>query len=124
MTTTSGPLLTPVRIWIARQTTTPANSLKLILSCQRIALCDSRHEYEHLTERVDDLEIENDRLRRQLAATNQRIDEHQELVEYVEEERRDRQRDRERRNAPVWRRAKWWVLGAPDDGGEGSEQRE
>lgn len=82
------------------------------------------HEYEHLTERVDDLEIENDRLRRQLAATNQRIDEHQELVEYVEEERRDRQRDRERRNAPVWRRAKWWVLGAPDDGGEGSEQGE
>ena len=40
-----------------------------------------------------------------------------ELVEYVEHERRIQQRREERATAPAWRRAKWWILGAP--GGEG-----
>ena len=34
-----------------------------------------------------------------------------ELVEYVERERSMQEQERERRNAPAWRRAKWWLLG-------------
>ena len=66
----------------------------------------------------ESLQAECDRLRRELQAANSRYDEHTELVEYVKEERElrrrreeRRQRREERRDAPVWRRAKWWVLG-------------
>ena len=34
-----------------------------------------------------------------------------ELVEYVERERSMQEQERKRRNAPAWRRAKWWLLG-------------
>ena len=71
-----------------------------------------------LNERVDSLETENDRLRRELRAANARQEDVGELVEYVEREksmqerREERERKREeRRNAPAWRRAKWWLLG-------------
>lgn len=63
----------------------------------------------------DELQRENERLRNQLAATNSRQDDVDELVEYVEEERAIQQRREERRDAPVWRRAKWWVLGRSDE---------
>lgn len=67
----------------------------------------------------DDLKRENERLRDQLAATNRRIDEHQELVEYVEEERsvqRQREeREQRRAQAGVLTRAKWWITGMPAD---------
>ena len=59
----------------------------------------------------DELRRENERLRQQLQATNSRQDDVGELVEYVEEERAIQQRHAERRDAPVWRRAKWWVFG-------------
>jgi len=63
----------------------------------------------------ESLQAECDRLRRELQAANSRYDEHTELVEYVEEERLDRQRERERSHAPAWRRAKWWLFGTPED---------
>lgn len=75
----------------------------------------SRHELERLREQVADLERENDRLRQQLAATNRRVDQHQELVRYVQEERSLAQEQSRRRKAPVWRRAKWWILGEPNE---------
>ena len=37
--------------------------------------------------------------------------EHQELVEYVDQEKDLKERERERRDAPLWRRAKWYVFG-------------
>lgn len=63
----------------------------------------------------DDLRDERDRLRRQLSATNRRVDEHTELVEFVDEQRELDRRKHRRRTAPVWTRAKWWLLGEPDE---------
>ena len=62
-------------------------------------------------ERVDELETENDRLRREKRAVIEQRDEHRELVEYVEGERALQQMERERRNAPIWKRMKWYILG-------------
>lgn len=63
----------------------------------------------------DELETENDRLRRQLQATNQRVEEHQDLVEYVEEER---SLSKQRAQAGMLTRAKWWLTGMPSDDDE------
>jgi len=57
------------------------------------------------------LQAEVDDLRRQLQAVNRRESEHQELVEYVEQEKSLKERERERRDAPLWRRARWFVFG-------------
>lgn len=50
-----------------------------------------RHEHgEEVVEyekRIAELERENDRTRRQLAATNKRVEEHRKLVRYTETER-------------------------------------
>lgn len=62
----------------------------------------------------DRIRRERDRLRDQLAARNAREEDVGELVEYVEQERRLNQRREQRRQAPVWRRAAWWVFGEPD----------
>jgi Arc/MetJ-type ribon-helix-helix transcriptional regulator len=62
-------------------------------------------------ERVSDLETERDRLQRELRARNSRESDVEEIVEYVERERSIQERREERRNAPAWRRAKWWLLG-------------
>jgi Arc/MetJ-type ribon-helix-helix transcriptional regulator len=62
-------------------------------------------------ERLPEVERERDQLRDQLAAVNARQDDVGELVEYVEREKALQQRERERRDAPAWRRAKWWLLG-------------
>lgn len=59
---------------------------------------------EDLQQRIVELEQENERLRNQLAATNRRVDQHQELVEYVEEER-------SWRSAGLSKRMKWWLFG-------------
>ena len=53
---------------------------------------------------------ENERLERRVRALIEQREEHDELVRYVEDERLDRQRERERRNAPAWRRAKRAVI--------------
>lgn len=62
----------------------------------------------------DEIKRENQRLKDQLAATNQRIDDTKELVKYVEEERELQKQRRQKENAPVWRRAKYWVFGFPE----------
>lgn len=59
----------------------------------------------------NEIKRENQRLKDRLAATNQRIDNTKELVEYVQEERELQQQRRRKENAPVWRRAKWWIFG-------------
>ena len=60
---------------------------------------------------ADRLRRERDSLQNQLNTLAGREREHGELVEYVQEERSIQERERERRDAPVWRRAKWWLLG-------------
>jgi Arc/MetJ-type ribon-helix-helix transcriptional regulator len=55
-----------------------------------------------------------DDLRQQLQAVNARDRDVDQLVGYVEEERAIHQRERERRDAAVWTRMKWWVLGRGD----------
>jgi Arc/MetJ-type ribon-helix-helix transcriptional regulator len=63
----------------------------------------------------DSIREERDRLQRQYRQLVDQREEHTELVEYVERERDLQQRREERRTAPLWRRAKWYVLGAPGD---------
>ena len=74
--------------------------------------------------RVAELEAELDSeqaraedLRRQLAAQNSRSGDVEELTEYVasEKELRSEQaaREQRRREAPLWRRAKWRLVGEP-----------
>ena len=79
----------------------------------------SRSDYIRNTlenrDRVEELERENERLRRQLRAMNSRERDVDEIVTYVEEERRLQQRREERRDAPVWTRAKWWLFGRSTD---------
>ena len=62
-------------------------------------------------DRVQELEQENERLRREKRAVIEQRDENRELVEYVEGERELQRMERERRNAPIWRRIRWLVLG-------------
>jgi predicted nuclease with TOPRIM domain len=59
----------------------------------------------------DRVQAENDRLRRQLQATNARQEDVGELVEYVEQEKSMQEQRQERLNALIWRRAKHWVFG-------------
>lgn len=59
----------------------------------------------------DEIAEENERLKSQLAAVNNRIDEVNDLVEYVEETRTLERRRLEQQEAPIWRRARWWLLG-------------
>jgi predicted nuclease with TOPRIM domain len=70
---------------------------------------------DDLEDEVDRLEARTDELTNQLREANRRNDEVTELVEYVEEEKTLTQRRRERESAPVWKRAKWWVTGYPED---------
>jgi hypothetical protein len=55
---------------------------------------------------AEQIEAERDRLDRQLKQLIEQRDETTELVEYVEQEH-------QYRTAPVWKRAKWWLKGAP-----------
>ena len=59
----------------------------------------------------DDLERENERLQTRVRKLIDTREEHTELVEHVQEERVDRERERDRRDAPAWTRAKWWLFG-------------
>lgn len=76
--------------------------------------CSKSEAIRRLIERGfenNDLKIENRQLRNQLTATNQRIDETNDVVEYVQQEQELQRAQEKRRNAPVWQRAKWWVFG-------------
>ena len=78
-----------------------------------------QREHERLAERVQTLETDKDRLQDQLAATNRRVDEHQELVAFAEEQRElERYREaRERRKdeANLFTRLRWKITGMPAD---------
>lgn len=75
-------------------------------------------EYVQKGTEYDVLKRENERLRNGKRALIDAREERQELVEYVEDERERQRRREDRRNAPVWRRAKWWVFGRDGDDGE------
>jgi len=49
------------------------------------------------------------------------VDEHADLVAYVEDKRRRESRREARGSAPVWRRAKWWVFGHPEAAADDGE---
>ena len=68
--------------------------------------------YEDLERELEQTEARVEDLRRQLQQTNSRERDVDEIVTYVEEERRLQQRREERRDAPVWTRAKWWLFGS------------
>ena len=72
-------------------------------------------EYGNLQRELEQTEARVEDLRRQLQEATAGGRDVDELVEYVEGEMAKQERDRERRDAPVWRRAKWWVFGRSDD---------
>jgi uncharacterized protein involved in exopolysaccharide biosynthesis len=69
-------------------------------------------EIERYEAKIESLEARVEDLQRQLAATNRRVDEHKELVEYVQEERSITQR---RARAGLWTKTKWALFGMSDD---------
>lgn len=62
-------------------------------------------------ERIRELETENERLKRKKRQILDQREENSELVEYAQNERELQRQERERRDAPAWQRAKWWLLG-------------
>jgi len=76
-------------------------------------------EVDDLGGKIDSLEARNRDLTNQLAESNRRIDGAAELVEYVEEERslaqRREEREKQKDEAGVLKRAKWWLVGMPSD---------
>jgi chromosome segregation ATPase len=78
-----------------------------------------RDEYEttlaEYEDRIDELETENERLNRERRQLLETREEKKELVRYAETQRELDTRREERQDAPVWRRAKWWVLGRSAD---------
>jgi len=65
-------------------------------------------------QRVEEVEAENDRLRRERRQLLEQREEHADLVRYADAEREQAELDRERRKQPVWTRLRWWVYGEPD----------
>lgn len=76
---------------------------------------ESRREADELRRELEQAEAQVADLRRQLQQANARQDDVGKLVEYVEEERAMQQRERERRDAPLWTRAKWYVFGRAEN---------
>ena len=74
-----------------------------------------RNECQELRNECESLRNRQEDLRKQLREANRTNDRVEEIVEYVEEEKSLQERRQERESAPVWRRAKWWALGYPDD---------
>ena len=68
----------------------------------------SRHETDG---EIDRLRRENDRLQRERRQLLEQREEHTELVRYAADRREREQRREERRDAPIWRRARWYVFG-------------
>ena len=65
--------------------------------------------------RVQEVEAENERLRRERRQLLDQREERNELVRYAEDQREQEQRARERREQPVWTRMRWWILGEPSN---------
>jgi metal-responsive CopG/Arc/MetJ family transcriptional regulator len=93
-----------------------------------------RHDESALQRENEQLRAQVDDLQSQLVAANTRIDDANELVEFVEEERdlrpyrerrlikRELEEDK-RRNAGIMRRLAWWVRGGPDISDEELDNR-
>ena len=62
-------------------------------------------------ERANELEARNNELQQKLRVANAQSDRVNDLAEYVEGERELQQRERERRDAPLWKRLEWFVFG-------------
>lgn len=62
-------------------------------------------------ERVHELEARNNELEQKLTEANSRNEHVDDLAEYVDGERELQQRERERRDAPLWKRLEWFVFG-------------
>ena len=90
-----------------------ANDLDLSRAEYLRELIDKGRDSQEIETDLEETQREVERLQRQLQATNARQDDVGELVEYVEEERSIQERREERREAPAWTRAKWWLLGKP-----------
>ena len=99
------------RVQAEENTTSDAETVRRCL--ERAATAEAR--VEELEADVGRLEARVDELTNQLREANKRQEEVTELVEYVEEERSLTERREERRTAPVWKRARWWVFGEPDE---------
>lgn len=90
-------------------------------------IIDRYNDISELDDRIDELERENARLRRELRASNARQDDVGELVDYVQEERSIQRRreerearrerwerwERKRRSEPIWKRMYWEIFGQP-----------
>jgi predicted nucleic acid-binding Zn-ribbon protein len=73
---------------------------------------DLEAETDRLQERVDELETELDRVRNEKTLLLKEREEKAELVRYAEDQRTRAER---KDSAPIWTRAKWKVLGMPND---------
>ena len=71
-------------------------------------------EQERLRREVEELQTEVERLKNEKRQILEQREENQELVEYVEAEKSLVEEQAERKQAPVWQRAKWWVMGTPE----------
>ena len=72
-------------------------------------------EVERLREEVNELRTDVERLRSEKRQLIEDREQRADLVEYVEEEKELKELEREARSAPVWKRAKWWVVGRDVD---------
>jgi septal ring factor EnvC (AmiA/AmiB activator) len=77
-------------------------------------LIEARHDADDLRDQVREQETTINRLDNQLKAANTRIDDANDAIAYVDDERRYRR-------ASVLTRFKWWVTGVPGDGEGGPE---
>lgn len=80
-----------------------------------VSMAEILREYIEKGMDYDELHRENERLRAEKRTLINDREEHTELVEYVEQERDLQRRREERRDAPAWRRAKWWVFGRSEE---------
>lgn len=78
-------------------------------------LLDRGFEHDELQRELEQTEARVEDLRRQLQEANKDDRDLDEIVTYVEDEQRMQRRREERRNAPAWRRAKWWLFGRSTD---------
>lgn len=82
-------------------------------------IIESRHESEALESEIerirDEYETQVERLQNEKQALIEDREEKQELREYVEQEKSLVEKREERKQAPAWKRAKWWMFGTPGD---------
>lgn len=71
-------------------------------------------ELQEVADRVESLETELERVKREKREILDQRTENKQLVKFADAEREAAERREQRREAPVWRRAKWYVFGAPD----------